>query len=813
VAESVAEETVRKLREAGEAMGSLDPAEKDGKNRIVRVGVLLESVQREIASSAPECADLCRLALQGLQALYEGKAKEPTVVTDGASRALAAAVELIENSPVADGLAAEARALITRGIKGGVASIHDVAALLMQVEPDDNKGLADLLESVKALRKTSAPPAGETLDKVAGALGQMLEGDLPDRAGALVEVGKLLERLMDAPDGYPGGQPVEPEPSQSPVEAGEVAPMLPADIDLGLLAEFITESREYIQGAENALLALETNPRDVEAVSTVFRAFHTIKGTSAFMGLGLLSDLAHRAETLLSRIRDGEILYGGGYADLALESIDLLKELLTALEGCAPGGALAKPGAYDRLRGILADPEAAGYSSETSKGSCRPVVDASPPPPSAEGGGVPQGKTSTEAAGGHGVKAAETVRVSTDRLDRLLDMVGELVISHSMVGQDEIVNDRRHHLLLRKVNDTGKIVRELQDLSMSMRMVPLRATFQKMARLVRDLSHKSGKPAELVTDGGDTEMDRNMVDMISDPLVHMIRNSIDHGLEPTAIREQNRKPKCGTVKLSAYQAGGSVVIEVADDGKGLDREKILRKGMDRGLVTSADGLSESEILGLIFEPGFSTADKITDVSGRGVGLDVVKRNIDALRGRIDISSRPGEGCTFVMRLPLTMAIIDGMVVKVGDRRYIVPALSIVRSLRPLASQVSTVLNRGEMLYLDENLMALFRLAELCETVGAETDPCKAIVLVVESEGRRAGLMVDEILGQQQAVIKPIGECFKNIRGISGGAIMPDGRVGLILDVGNVIAMAISDKGRCAEPARSGKERVVREVRA
>jgi two-component system chemotaxis sensor kinase CheA len=403
--------------------------------------------------------------------------------------------------------------------------------------------------------------------------------------------------------------------------------------------------------------------------------------------------------------------------------------------------------------------------------------------------------------------------VSTDRLDRLLDMVGELVISHSMVGQDEIVNDRRHHLLLRKVNDTGKIVRELQDLSMSMRMVPLRATFQKMARLVRDLSHKSGKPAELVTDGGDTEMDRNMVDMISDPLVHMIRNSIDHGLEPTEIREQNRKPKCGTVKLSAYQAGGSVVIEVADDGKGLDREKILRKGMDRGLVTSADGLSESEILGLIFEPGFSTADKITDVSGRGVGLDVVKRNIDALRGRIDISSRPGEGCTFVMRLPLTMAIIDGMVVKVGDRRYIVPALSIVRSLRPLASQVSTVLNRGEMLYLDENLMALFRLAELCETVGAETDPCKAIVLVVESEGRRAGLMVDEILGQQQAVIKPIGECFKNIRGISGGAIMPDGRVGLILDVGNVIAMAISDKGRCAEPARSGKERVVREVRA
>jgi len=382
-------------------------------------------------------------------------------------------------------------------------------------------------------------------------------------------------------------------------------------------------------------------------------------------------------------------------------------------------------------------------------------------------------------------------------------MIGELVIAESMVSQSEELRELNSTKLARHLSQLDKITRELQEMATSLRMVPLRSTFQKMARLVRDLAKKSGKPVEFVMTGEDTELDKSVVDKIGDPLVHMVRNAVDHGIEVSPEERRKRgKPPVGRIELRAFHKGGNIHIEIEDDGRGLDCEAILAKARERGLVREGDSLSEREIFNLIFQPGFSTAKVVTDVSGRGVGMDVVKRNIEALRGQIEIQSEPGKGSVFSIRLPLTLAIIDGMVVRVGAERYIVPTLNIVRSVRPRPQDLSTVLHRGEMLSLQGELIPLFRLAELFEIEGAQQDPTEGLVVVVEDEGRQIGLLTDELVGQQQIVIKTLGEALQGVRGISGGAIMPDGRVGLILDVGGLIRLASEGTAQQVEPAHA-----------
>jgi two-component system chemotaxis sensor kinase CheA len=357
-----------------------------------------------------------------------------------------------------------------------------------------------------------------------------------------------------------------------------------------------------------------------------------------------------------------------------------------------------------------------------------------------------------------------------------------------MVAQDEIVNSGQHHELQKKVAHTTKIVRELQNLSMSMRMVPLKTTFRKMARLVRDLSKKIGKDISFVTEGEDTEIDKNMVDIINDPLVHMIRNAIDHGIEFPDERAGKGKPVNGTIQLMAYHSGGNVVVEVRDDGRGLDKQAILAKAVERRLVADGEILSDRQIYNLIFEPGFSTAKNVSDVSGRGVGMDVVKRNIEAIRGNVEIYSRQGRETIFKISLPLTLAIIDGMVVRVGKEKYVIPTISIIRSVQPDLKDVSSVLHKGEILSLQDKLIPLFRIASLFG-IEAEEDLSKAIVVIVENNENQAGLVVDELIGSQQIVIKTLGEMLGHIKGISGSAIMPNGRVGLILDVGGLVRLA------------------------
>ncbi len=424
----------------------------------------------------------------------------------------------------------------------------------------------------------------------------------------------------------------------------------------------------------------------------------------------------------------------------------------------------------------------------------------------ASGGGEDDGR-----AGKGPAKVREAMRVDAERLDHLIETIGELVIAESMVSQSpEIKTSALSVKLAKDLDRLGKICRELQEIGMSLRMVPVRPVFQKMARLVRDLSKKQGREVEFVVSGEDTELDKNVVDKIGDPLVHMVRNAVDHGIEADVNdRVRAGKPAQGRIELRAFHKGGNICIEIEDDGKGLDREAILAKAISRGLLREGDNPPDRELFALIFEPGFSTAKQVTDISGRGVGMDVVRRNIEELRGTVDIVSSPGKGSTFSIRLPLTLAIIEGMVVRVGTEHYIIPTLSVVRLIRPRSEDLTHVFDRGEMLAFEGCHLPLFQLAGLFDVPGAKARPDEAMVVVVEDEGRRVGLMADELLGQQSIVIKSLGDTMQGTDGVAGGAIMSNGNVALILDVAGLVRVAHDvDTTRprpagCAQAAAAG----------
>lgn len=385
-----------------------------------------------------------------------------------------------------------------------------------------------------------------------------------------------------------------------------------------------------------------------------------------------------------------------------------------------------------------------------------------------------------------GSVARETLKVDAERLDHMVNMIGELVIAQSMVTQSESFRRAVSQDVLRHLHQLDRITRDLQETGMSLRMVPLRSTFQKIARLARDLSQKTGKPVDFLMQGEDTEVDKSMVERIGDPLVHMIRNSMDHGLEESVVeRISAGKPERGTVSLRAFHRQGSLMIEIEDDGRGLDRDRILAKARERGLDRAGEMLTDAEVWQLIFEPGFSTASAVTDVSGRGVGMDVVRKNVESMRGQIIIQSEKGKGTTFSIQLPLTLAIIDGMVVEVGNERYIIPTLSVMKSIQARPAELFTLLDSQEMLSLQGDLIPIARLSRLFKVTDAVEEITKAIIVIVESSGRKLGLLVDCILGQQQIVIKSLGHMVQQVQGISGGAIMSDGNIGLILDVAGI----------------------------
>ncbi|MCH8558168.1 MAG: chemotaxis protein CheA [Balneolia bacterium] len=581
------------------------------------------------------------------------------------------------------------------------------------------------------------------------------------------------------------------ENGELPEEAENVNEfVVSSEVDLDMIGEFITECSDLIDASEAALLELESSPGDQELINTIFRSFHTIKGTSAFMGLDPVSDFTHLAETLLSNVRDGELEFDRAAADISLDSIDVIKKLLEKISTVSAGDIIPRSDEYKRLFNILEDIAENGvqpkeavlkYSSESAPTDHEQQAETDesvPIPEILEIGGNGFSDVSKEEPKVEKSEQDSTVRVNLGRLDRLIDMVGELVIAHSVVSQDQTVG--KDSELMKKINHTSKILRELQDTSLTLRMVPLKATFQKMNRLVRDLSRKGGKNVKLTTFGDDTEIDRNMVDIINEPLVHMLRNSIDHGVETPDERSGTSKPAVANIWLRAYQEGGKVVIEIEDDGRGINKQKVLQKAIDKKLVNEDQKLTDSEICALIFHPGLSSVDKVTELSGRGVGMDVVRRSIDQLQGKVEVESDEGKGTKVSLELPFTLAITDGMLVSVGTQKFIIPTINIEKTFRVKQDEVFTILGSAEEVKYRGNSVPVLRLHRMFEISGAQEDLEGGTLLVIKNNNQLYALLVDEIIGQQQLVGKSINMNVK-MDYISGGAILGDGKVGLIID--------------------------------
>jgi two-component system chemotaxis sensor kinase CheA len=544
--------------------------------------------------------------------------------------------------------------------------------------------------------------------------------------------------------------------------------------DLELIGDFVNEAGEHLATIESQLLVLERDPTAADPLNAVFRSFHTIKGLAGFLDLGDIREVSHEVETLLDRARNQLLLLTPAIIDVVLESSDYLKRAIAWVQAGLNGKAGEPPPfneLLERVRAVLEGKQ----------------VEAAPAPK--EQSAAPETQKPAEKA--PEAETASTLRVDAGKLDYMMDMVGELVIAQSLITHNPDISALESGPLQRNLQQLGRITAEVQRVAMSMRMTPVSTLFGRMNRLVRDLTRKNGKKVRLELSGEETELDKTIIEQLADPMMHMVRNSLDHGLEGPEERVANGKSAEGTLVLSASHQAGHILIEITDDGRGLNTEKILSKARERGLISEGSNLSENEIFFLIFEPGFSTAEVITDVSGRGVGMDVVRRQIAGLRGRIEIRSARGKGSTFLIRVPLTLAIIDGLIVGVGEERYIMPINSVREMLRPTPEMIFTMEGRSEMAMVRGELLPIVRLDRRFGIAGARQNPAEALFVVVEAQGRRFCLLVDEMLGKQEVVIKSLGETFRQVAGISGGAILGDGRVGLILDVNGVFREKIN----------------------
>lgn len=633
-----------------------------------------------------------------------------------------------------------------------------------------------------------------------------LAGELTARAAAAgpsdPELHREIERglaRLQAALAEPGA------PDSPPVQLGALAQ------DAELVNDFLVEARDHLNSIESRVLVLEQTPGDLDSIHAIFRGFHTIKGLAGFLGFSAMQEVAHETETLLDLARNGQLTITAEIIDVVLAGADFLGKWLERIQAAVAGTPAPPPPPppAEQLRArlrALAPARGGGPEASSAAGPpplpaplaeappSAPPVETPPPapraarpvrtaPPEAEPRPPdPKTRQKEEAAA---EAEGRLVKVDTAKLDYLVDMAGELVIAQSLVRHDPEMAALKNARLMRNLNQFGRITSELQKTAMSMRMVPVSQLFRKMARLVRDLCRKFGKQAELGTSGDDTELDRHIVEELADPLMHMVRNAIDHGIEPPAERAAAGKNPTARLRLSAIHQSGNIVVAVADDGRGLQRDQILAKALERGLIAEGAQLSDSEVYNLIFQPGFSTAARVTDVSGRGVGMDVVRRQLQKLRGRIEIQSEPGRGTTFHLKLPLTLAIIDGLVVGVGRERYIIPIFVVKEMLRPTAEMVFTVENRDEMVLVRGRLLPVVRLYQRFGVEPRSREAAESLLVVTEAGDRTFCLMVDELIGKQEVVIKSLGESLKNVRGIAGGAILGDGRVGLILDVDTV----------------------------
>lgn len=701
---------------------------------------------------------------------------------------------------------------------------------------------------------------------------------------------------------------------------------------------FIEEMQEKLAEIESGLLVLESAPDDMDLINTIFRAVHTVKGSSGAMGQTDISGFAHSVEEVLDALRNGAFRADHSVVDLLLKGADTLREMMcaiaareapdmvranevkqlikTALEAKAgqttPGSVEAAAesaipsecdcgdiqnqylirfmpdmdmfrrglnpvrifddlrdlgtvvsirAVTDRVPGIFEiDPETAYMGWEIVINTCSGREELLAPFEFLSATSditisqiksddvnslgimliregivseqdvreslndqkrlgeilVEKGKASQECidrvldkqrtakADTFSGNVASSIRVDIKKLDHLINLVGEMVIIHSIFFQllsknggahndasnggeiSDTVNTEQVSAILSQLQRIGK---DIQESTMSLRMLPVGEVFHRFHRLVRELAATRSMEIDLILSGEETEMDKSVLEKISDPMVHLVRNAIDHGLESVEERLACGKPARGSVHLNAYQAGDAVYIEVEDDGRGLNRERIMSKAIEKGIVPEGEPLTDEQVWQLIFMPGFSTAKNVSDVSGRGVGMDVVKRNIEALNGRVAVQTSPGRGSIISLRIPLTLAIIDGLIVSVGEERYIIPITAVEESFRPRPTDVKTVSGRGELVDIRGQYLRLIRLHEHFRIDNPRLNPWEAIVVVVHYEGKKCCLLADELLGQQQVVIKNLGKALPKVADIAGGTILGDGRVALVLDVGGIVSIA------------------------
>ena len=530
-----------------------------------------------------------------------------------------------------------------------------------------------------------------------------------------------------------------------------------------------------------------THPEQADAISELFRDIP---------GLGTIKTLnSDRADFRLFSVEtastDDDLLDLFTF-HVAREQIDI-KPVAAAAPAPAPAASDASHGFFDGAPGAPGAAAPAAPAPEPVAGFG--FFDGAPGAPGAALESAAPEAVVTEAKAKAAPKAAgapaaqpeaATIRVAISKVDQLINLVGELVITQAMLAQNSRALDPAvYQQLLTGLADLDRNTRDLQESVMSIRMIPMSIVFSRFPRMLRDLAGKLGKKVDFVTQGEATELDKGLVEKITDPLTHLVRNSCDHGIESPAERLAAGKPETGTITLSASHQGGSIVIEVRDDGKGLSREKILKKARERGLDVS-DQMSDADVWGLIFAPGFSTAEVVTDVSGRGVGMDVVKRNIAALNGTVEIDSAEGFGMRVAVRLPLTLAIMDGMSVGVGEEVYILPLSSVVESFQVKADAVSTVGQGSQLVKVRDEYMPVIELEKVFQVPRFDFDKNSDIMVVVEADGSRVVLLVDELLGQQQVVVKNLESNYRKVPNVSGATILGDGKVALILDTAALV---------------------------
>src|SRR5579863_2342556 len=536
-----------------------------------------------------------------------------------------------------------------------------------------------------------------------------------------------------------------------------------------LLQSFREETEECLQQMEQLLLALETNPGDRELVSSLFRVAHTIKGNASLLEFDALSRFLHDVEDLLDLCRNNGVVLSHEVISVLLQTVDAQRQIAKrAVEG--ETSLLLE---HEALSARLIELTAEIKSARTFG------------PRASSATALPDLSTGT----GESKAAVQNLRVDVGKLDRMLNLTVEFAIAQGRqrrMLEEKLGSVASGREVLKSHHDLEALFLELQELVMKVRMVPVGPVFHRLARSVRDAARKSGKLARMLVIGDDIEVDTTILEHIHDPLMHMIRNSVDHGLETPEVRRSLGKDPSGKIVLQASHDSGNIIVQISDDGAGLDHERILAHARAKGIVPEGVRLTEAEIYNLIFQPGFSTADKVSELSGRGVGLDVVRRNVNALSGAILVESHKGLGTTFTIRLPLTLAIIDGFAVKVGREIYVIPLSSVQECLELPGEKHSS--EEGGVINLRGEALPYVRLRDLFECGG--DPPTKEKIIVVEYQGGRAGLAADELLGEQQAVIKPLGRLFQGIRGVSGSTILGNGRVALILDVPALCVEAI-----------------------